>query len=279
MNEGPLPAVPPEDSVPPVLSSRPKSVARWRRVVALLLLTLYIAMPLIIGAARRPGDEAILPPNVSGILLLSATELLLFGAVFLLALWLSRFRARELRLGWRGGWWALPVSLGWSVALRVGVGIILGIGIMVWHLLSGDSVNDVKALRPQVEAMVNVDALRQPLYLFLMLTLVSFILAGFREELWRAGMLALLASLVPRWFAGRLGPWLAILPVALLFGLGHTAQGPAGVLLTTLLGVGLGAILVFHDSIWTAVLAHGFFNASTFAILPLIADHYPELLH
>jgi membrane protease YdiL (CAAX protease family) len=129
-----------------------------------------------------------------------------------------------------------------------------------------------------VESVVEIDALRQPLYLFVMLTLVSFVLAGLREELWRSAMIALLAGLLPRWFAGRRGAWLAILPVALLFGLGHTPQGVAGVAVTTLLGAGLGAILVFHNSIWPAVLAHGFFNALTFAILPLLSDRFPELL-
>jgi membrane protease YdiL (CAAX protease family) len=37
--------------------------------------------------------------------------------------------------------------------------------------------------------------------------------------------------------------------------------------MTGVLGLGLGSILVFHRSLWIAVLAHGFFDASTFFFL------------
>ena len=85
-------------------------------------------------------------------------------------------------------------------------------------------------------------------------------------------MIALLGRVLPGWFGGRFGPWLAIVPVALLFGLAHTPQGWVGVAATTGLGLGLGAILLLHRSLWDAVLAHGFFNAATFAVLPWLAD-------
>jgi membrane protease YdiL (CAAX protease family) len=35
-----------------------------------------------------------------------------------------------------------------------------------------------------------------------------------------------------------------------------------------LLGLGLGLIMVFHRSIWPAVLAHGFFDATSMALIP-----------
>ena len=40
-----------------------------------------------------------------------------------------------------------------------------------------------------------------------------------------------------------------------------------------ILGVGLGAIMVYHQSIWPAVFAHGIFDATTFALLPLALKH------
>jgi membrane protease YdiL (CAAX protease family) len=183
-----------------------------------------------------------------------------------------------LLLDWRGGWWVIPRALAWSIALRVAVGLILAGVLVAWSAFRGIPVESLEGIRPEVESMLEVDALRNPVYMALMLTLVSFILAGLREELWRVGMLALLAGVAPRWFGGRLGPWVGIVPVALLFGLGHTSQGPGGVALTTLLGVGLGCVLLFHRSLWDAVLAHGFFNAATFAILPWVAQKFPELL-
>jgi membrane protease YdiL (CAAX protease family) len=38
------------------------------------------------------------------------------------------------------------------------------------------------------------------------------------------------------------------------------------------LGFCLGLIMIFHRSIWPAVMAHGFFDATTFAILPWVKD-------
>jgi membrane protease YdiL (CAAX protease family) len=35
-----------------------------------------------------------------------------------------------------------------------------------------------------------------------------------------------------------------------------------------LLGLMLGLIIVLHKSIWPAVIAHGLFDATTFALLP-----------
>ncbi|MDB6109069.1 MAG: Abortive infection protein, partial [Pedosphaera sp.] len=65
---------------------------------------------------------------------------------------------------------------------------------------------------------------------------------------------------------------------AVIFGLGHTAQGWSGVAITAFLGLGLGAIMLRHRSIWEAVIAHGFFDAGTFALLYCIAKFHPELL-
>ncbi|PYK61394.1 MAG: hypothetical protein DME43_02550 [Verrucomicrobia bacterium] len=45
----------------------------------------------------------------------------------------------------------------------------------------------------------------------------------------------------------------------------------------TLLGLFLGLILIVHRSIWPAVIAHGFFDATTFALLPLVASKLPQL--
>ncbi len=108
-------------------------------------------------------------------------------------------------------------------------------------------------------------------YLWLNLTVVSFGLAGLREELWRAGMLAGLAALFPRMFHRAKGKLAAIAFGAVVFGCGHLPQGWGGVVMATILGLGLGAIMVYHRSIWEAALAHGFFDASTFLMLYLLA--------
>jgi len=271
--------------LPPVLepalpAAQPLSeapIARWRHVVALVLLVTYILFPALLGLSHEGAKEAILPSDVRGVLVLCAIELFLFSAVFGLAWAFARFRRTDLLLAWTGGWRTWPRSVGWSIALRIGVGGMLAAFIALAHLVSGESIQQLQSMRPKVEAMVDAEALRDPLYLALMLTLVSFVLAGLREELWRIGMVFLLGRILPGLFGGRWGPWLALVPVALLFGLGHTAQGWAGVAATTALGLGLGAIMLYHRSTWDAVLAHGFFNATTFALLPWLADLIPRL--
>jgi membrane protease YdiL (CAAX protease family) len=92
-------------------------------------------------------------------------------------------------------------------------------------------------------------------------------------------MLAGMRAIFPQKLQNRSGEFLAVCIVAVLFGLGHTMQGWTGVALTTLLGVGLGTIMIWRRSIWEAVIAHGFFDASTFALLYFIAKYHPETLH
>jgi membrane protease YdiL (CAAX protease family) len=70
----------------------------------------------------------------------------------------------------------------------------------------------------------------------------------------------------------------AVTIAALVFGLGHLPQGWGGVAVTAAMGLGLGLIMVLHRSIWEAVLAHGFFNATTFGLLYLLAKFFPEQL-
>jgi membrane protease YdiL (CAAX protease family) len=48
--------------------------------------------------------------------------------------------------------------------------------------------------------------------------------------------------------------------------------------MTTLLGFGLGAIMVYRRSIWDAVFAHGFFNAGSFFLLYLLATRAPQFI-
>jgi membrane protease YdiL (CAAX protease family) len=65
--------------------------------------------------------------------------------------------------------------------------------------------------------------------------------------------------------------------VAIAFGLGHWPQGAMAVLLTGFLGVGLGAIMVFHRSVWPAVIAHGLFDATSFALIPFALELMKKL--
>jgi membrane protease YdiL (CAAX protease family) len=62
--------------------------------------------------------------------------------------------------------------------------------------------------------------------------------------------------------------WIALLFGAAHFSMGMLAAGTAG-----LMGLLLGIIMVAHRSIWPAVIAHGFLDATTFALLPRALEH------
>lgn len=233
------------------------------------------------SAATESGGEAPEAALSTDPVILLEQIAIQLGAFFLLfgVAWLaSRATGKQLLLGWKGGIGPIWRGLAYSIGLRVAVAVLAIGAVLIGMLLGGVDQETLQELRPKVEHTIDMEAIEQsPLYLFINLTLVSFIFAGLREELWRAGVLAGLAALFPRLFASVIGKLAAVAIVAVIFGLGHFSQGWGGIALTTALGVGLGAIMVFHGSIWDAVLAHGFFNASSFAMIYLLIRFFPEV--
>ena len=65
----------------------------------------------------------------------------------------------------------------------------------------------------------------------------------------------------------------AIAISSVVFGLGHIYQGWMGVILTSLLGAGLGVLTWRHRSIWPSVFAHGFIDATSFLAAAAMAGH------
>jgi len=221
-----------------------------------------------------------LPRASEELLLLAGAEVLIFGFVFLLAWLASRANAEQLYLRWRGGLLPLLRGLGYSIVLRMIVAAVAIAAVVIAHLVFKVGERGLKHALPHPEAVIDPSAMtNDPLYFCLMLTLISFAVAGLREELWRAGMLAGLRTLFPRKFGSTAGGLVAMALVALVFGLGHTPQGWGAVILTALLGVGLGAIIVWHRSIWDAVMAHGFFDATTFVMLYWLSKLNPQFLN
>jgi membrane protease YdiL (CAAX protease family) len=229
----------------------------------------------------KPAGPA-LSHSARGLLNVCASQLLFFGLVFGLAWLFSRAKWDLLLLRWRGGLWPVPLAVLYSIALRFGVGIIVTAGYALFLALRGSAPEEIGSAmmnnRPQVETLVDMAALRDdPAYFWLSITLVSFVLAGLREELWRSAFLAGLRTLWPRRFSSTPGQILAVGVGAVFFGIGHLPMGPLAVVMTALLGFGLGVIMVLHRSIWPAVITHGMFNAATFAILPWLTEKLPEL--
>lgn len=246
---------------------------------------LIAAYPIVIGiisAGHGQTAQPALGTDARQLMLISGLELGLFTLVFGLAWIASRVSHQELLLSWRGGWRPLPLGFAYSLALRIALAVVAGsIGtfLVITRVLTADQVqNFLLANRPDVGAIVDVAALKtHPVYYWLNLTLVSFVVGGLREELWRAGFLAGLFKLWPDRFDSRSGAVLGVGIAAVAFGVGHLAQGPLAVCFTALLGFGLGLIMVFHQSIWPAVLAHGFFNATSFALIPFVLEKLPAI--
>ena len=85
-------------------------------------------------------------------------------------------------------------------------------------------------------------------------------------------LIAGMRALWPRFFGSRLGQIAAVSVGAIIFGFGHLPMGGLAVVITAVLGFCLGLIMVLHRSIWPAVIAHGVFDATTFALLPWLMD-------
>jgi membrane protease YdiL (CAAX protease family) len=248
-------------------------VSRWRWWLHLLLITAY---PVFIGAAGWAGGAAhgpALSQTPHGLMIACVAELLIFGVAFGLAWLASRASADDLLLRWRNGFWPVPAGIGYSVALRVALGVVMALaGAMLigTRLISPEALQHFfTANRPDVEAIVDISSMRDnPLYFWLTVTFVSFVLAGLREELWRSAFLGGLRALWPGRFGSRAGQIAAAAVAAVIFGFGHLPQGLVAAILAGLLGLGLGVIMVLHRSIWPAVFAHGMFDATSLALLP-----------
>ncbi|MEW6302187.1 MAG: CPBP family intramembrane glutamic endopeptidase [Verrucomicrobiota bacterium] len=265
---------------PPTPPECPPAISRTGWWMHLAVLGSYPIVLGIIGHTLK-GERTgpILPRDASGLLVMGAVELGIFAVFFLIAWAGSRVTHEQLLLRWRGG--VTPVLWGvvYSVALRIGVGIVMAVVFVAGFVLKGVKPEELaEQMRPQTEQLIDARALSDPVYFALSLTFLSFVVAGLREELWRAGVLAALLALFPRLNTDLKGRLVTVGIVALIFGLGHLPQGWGGVAATTVLGFGLGAIIVWHRSIWEAVLAHGFFDATTFALLVALAKLRPDLL-
>lgn len=244
---------------------------RWRWWIHLVLIGPYPFLGIILHSRQIPRVPS-LSSDTRGLLIVCGIEITLFSLVFGLGWLASRASREELLFRWRPGWWVVPLGMAYSVAIRLAV---LAVVMVVVLILLSTRASTPEALqefaitnRPNVEAVVNVPALQNDsTYFWLTLTLVSFVVAGLREEVWRAGTLAALRALWPPAFASKGGQWLAVTLIATLFGAMHLAMGPIAAVLAGIIGWFLGLIMIYHRSIWPAVIAHGVFDATTFAVL------------
>jgi len=144
----------------------------------------------------------------------------------------------------------------WPAA--VGIGAALGVGLY--------AANEVGAAAGDRIGLGRSETLREGLApdtlagWAVLLLVVLPIIAGFEELLFRGTLVGALAM------GFDLSPWLLAAFSSVAFALGHGAQGPAGIVVTGLLGFVLAAAFVLTGSLLTVVVAHYLVNALEFVI-------------
>ena len=207
---------------------------------------------------------------------------MLFGLPLGLGLWVSKTTLDDLMLRCRHFGRQVVWGMGYSVAIRLALGVFSALicaVLILTHMSTSATLGAfIHANRPEVETLVDLHTLKHnPAYFWLTLTLVSFVIAGLREELWRSASLTALRKLWPGKFGTRAGEYAAVALTSILFGFGHLPQGVLAIGATTLIGFALGSIMVFHRSTWLAVIAHGMFDATSFVMIALVIDKLPQM--
>ena len=97
------------------------------------------------------------------------------------------------------------------------------------------------------------------------------ITAGIVEEIIYRGFLI--------WYFGQYMPvWAAVIVSSVAFGLGHSYQGPKGVMKVSIIGLVFGALYVISGSIWLPIIAHALLDIlQGAAIHEILRDDKSEL--
>lgn len=202
-----------------------------------------------VGALRYAGVHSAEPPAVTAL----ATPLYV-ALTIAAAIALPRTGVPLHRLGF-----SLRIGVGTALALTVaGVALLQLAGAALaplWEQLFGAG-RDFS--RFDADAMTGRDLAR--------LLALNWTLAAFGEEL--AFRVLLMRGLTHALGDRRAAPAIALVVQAVVFGLVHAYQGPAGIAATTVSGLVYGALtLAARGSLWPAALAHGASN--TIGILRL----------
>lgn len=265
----------PPPATPPLLPQAESADGQFRRkigwLIALVGMLAYILLAAIRGHDRSDASPAI-GNTVLALFRDTAFALAVFAVPLALALGLGRPSREELYIP-RNRSWILATVLGaaWSIALRMAVAAPMIVVTVAATLLDPQAgAQKIAANRPKIENMVDPKAMADPAYALMCMTWLSFVVAGLREELWRAVVVRAACVLAPASIPTRRVEWLAVLGSSVFFGLAHLTMGWLAVGMTFLLGIGLGAILIVRRSLPEAVLAHGFFDATTFFFLYIL---------
>jgi membrane protease YdiL (CAAX protease family) len=259
---------------PPVQPASRKGLWRW--FIALLVIGSYPLLPIFLHNAGSERDGPALPESIPGLLVFCALQMAIFGAYWGVAWLFARPNREQVGWQWRGDFQPVGWGFVYFAVLRFAP-VVLLMMVAVAAVAAGvdlkQLLHQIQQNKPNTDALVSAGKLgSDPLYLFVVTTLVAFVVAGLREELWRAFTLSALSRVLPASWTLRTRQILAVAVTSVLFGAGHIVQGPLAMVVTACLGVVLGSAILIHRSIWPAVIAHGLFDATSFLLLPLAAQ-------
>jgi membrane protease YdiL (CAAX protease family) len=277
---GPPPGVAPASEPEPVPPPLPV-VPAWRRLVMLVLLVGYVLGIGLASSQQADSRSPALPTSTRAMLFLCLVEVVTFAGVFGIAWIFGRTSAEEMFLRRWNGWKTFAWSALWSVVIRLAaIPAMLAFAgaLYLWQRWQGGQPMAMDDLRPKIENLISVEALNDPFYLVIALTLLSFVVGGMREELWRAGVLASFRSLLPGRWRGRRGAAAGVILAGAVFGAAHITQEKAGVVVTAAVGLVLGTVMVWRKSYWESALAHGLFDATSIGLLWGLLKFFPDEL-
>ena len=271
----------PEPTGAPLEQPQKPTVPLWRWWVFLFIIGSSPLLAALSSASRGPNEQIQLPKTIPLLLLFCAVQMVAFGVVWALAWIWTRPNRDDLLLRWKDGWKMVALGALYSVGMRLGllvVVIALATVILTFLAILGYKpeamIEAYKNSQPDMSKIFgSVFSQGDPLYRFLMITLISFVVAGLREELWRSATMLGLQRVAPAHWSPATKNVLALGASSLLFGMGHWYQGVAGVVLTSVLGVALGGIMLYHRSVWPAIIAHGCFDVASFVMMSLVGKN------
>jgi len=235
---------------------------------------LLISVPLLLAlCGYHPSGEAVhlIPGKLTQLPTFLAAHLVIWASCLGLGFLISEVTDAELHLPHASWTKTIAIGLLWSVAIRLS---LLPVAFLASKFIGAQGL---QAFSERMSEVLNLENLAgRPLQTLIIYGTLA-LMAGFLEELWRAGFLAGLQRLLPRAFSSRIGTFGMIVVTAAFFGLGHLYQGGMGVAVTFVLGLGLGSILVWRKSYWEAAIAHTAFDAVSFALAYHLASQPPLL--
>lgn len=166
-------------------------------------------------------------------------------------------------LRFRDGGWGV-IGLRWPLSWRKT--ILFALAAAATRILLGSFVIDPLTAHfwPPAVAPSGSDQIAGHAWVALRWLLLVWTFAAFGEEIaYRGYLLTRAADVGGR---SKTAYWVAILPVSVLFGIGHYYKGPAGMLDSGVAGILLGIAYVLSGrNLWVCILAHGFID--TFGVL------------